>query len=72
MPTLTEASIAELTAQERLTLIAALWDSLSDEQTPVTHAQREELGRRLGSFDKDKSGAVTWDSLRAELRARTT
>lgn len=72
MPTVSESAIAALTAQERLSLIAALWDSLSDEETPVTHAQREELDRRLANFDRDKSQALTWDSLRAELRARKT
>jgi predicted acylesterase/phospholipase RssA len=34
MLTLTGSKIAELSAQERLSLIAALWDNLSDEETP--------------------------------------
>jgi putative addiction module component (TIGR02574 family) len=72
MPNLTEAAIAELSAQERLSLITALWDSLSDEQTPLTDAQRVELERRLASFDDDKRKATSWDALKAELRARST
>ena len=72
MPSLTAAAIADLSAQERLSLITALWDSLTDEQTPLTEAQRVELEQRLASFDEDRAGAVSWDALKAELRTRTT
>lgn len=72
MASLTAAAIAELTAQERLSLITALWDSLTDEQAPLTDAQRAELERRLASFDDDKAGAIGWDALKAELRTRST
>lgn len=72
MPTLTETAIAKLNAQERLSLIAALWDSLSDEHTPLPEAQRAELERRLANFDDDRPDAVSWESLKAEFRARST
>ena len=72
MSGLTEDAIAELSAQERLSLIAALWDSLSDAETPLPEAQRAELERRLASFEGDKAGAVSWENLKAELRSRAT
>ena len=72
MTIVTESAIADLTTQERLSLIAALWDSLSNEQTPLPEAQRAELERRLASFDHDRLGAVSWESLKAELRARSS
>lgn len=72
MPTLTETAIAELSAQERLSLIAALWDSLTDAQTPLPEVQRAELERRLMHFDGDRSGAVSWENIKAELRARSS
>ena len=71
MPTLTKSDIAELSAPERLSLIAELWDSLSDEQTPLPEAQREELERRLATFEEDRANAMTWDSLKAELNTKT-
>ncbi len=70
MPTLTQSAIADLSAQERLSLIALLWDSLSDDQTPLPEAQRAELERRLARFEEDRAGAVSWDDLRSELRTR--
>jgi putative addiction module component (TIGR02574 family) len=68
--TLTESAISELSAQERLSLIAALWDSLADAETPLPEAQRAELERRLAIFDQDAIEAVGWEKLKAELRAR--
>jgi putative addiction module component (TIGR02574 family) len=69
MSSLTEAAIAELDPQERLDLIAALWDSLTDAETPLPASQRAELERRLARFEEDKGKAVDWVSLKAELRA---
>lgn len=70
MSMLADTVIAKLSADERLALIEALWDSLSDAETPLTDAQRAELDRRLASFDGDKNGAIAWDSIKAELRLR--
>lgn len=72
MSTLTHSTIADLSAEERLSLIAALWDSLTDEQTPLSAAQRAELERRLSSFELDRGNSVSWDSLKAELRSRSS
>lgn len=66
-----DSSVLEaLSADERLALIERLWDSLTDEEIPLTEAQRAELERRLARFEEDKAGAVSWDALRAELRIR--
>jgi len=70
MTTLAEIVVADLSAEERLSLIEVLWDSLSDAETPLTEAQRAELERRLARFDEDKTGAVSWESIKAELRTR--
>jgi putative addiction module component (TIGR02574 family) len=67
---LTSDEIGRLTAPERLALIAQLWDSLEQEQVPLTKLQEAELERRLNSLDKDKRNAVTWASLKAELEER--
>jgi len=70
MELLTPDEIGRLTPPERLALIAQLWDSLEDEQLPLTSAQEAELERRLGSLDDDRRNGATWASLKAELERR--
>jgi putative addiction module component (TIGR02574 family) len=53
-----------------LALIAQLWDSLENEQLPLTSAQQAELEHRLASLDEDRRNGVTWASLKAELERR--
>ena len=55
---------------ERLTLIAALWESLDDEQIPVTAVHQAELERRLATLNEDATKGVTWEALRARLERR--
>jgi putative addiction module component (TIGR02574 family) len=62
--------IARLSPTERLALIAELWDSIPEADVPVSDAQRQELERRLASFDADATQSIPWDDLKAELRAR--
>lgn len=70
MPTLTLDEIKRLSPPERLELIGDLWDSFDDVAAPLPDAQRDELARRLASFEADKAHAVTWDELKAELAQR--
>jgi putative addiction module component (TIGR02574 family) len=41
-----------------------------DEIAHLTLSQRQELERRLASFDQDRVEAVSWDALKAELAKR--
>jgi putative addiction module component (TIGR02574 family) len=70
MDLLTPDEIVRLTPPERLALIAQLWDSLENEQLPLTDAQQTELERRLASLDDDRRNGVTWASLKTELEKR--
>ena len=45
--------LQSLTPQERLELLEELWDSLTDDDHPLTRAQREELDRRRDDLDRD-------------------
>jgi putative addiction module component (TIGR02574 family) len=67
---LTDDEITRLSPDERLTLIAQLWDSLDDHQVQLTEAQEAELERRLATLDYDRTESVTWDTLKAELEQR--
>ena len=62
--------ITRLSADERLELIAQLWDSLTDDQVPLTPAQQAELDRRLTTLDQDRAQSVSWEALKAELAQR--
>lgn len=60
--------LVRLSPRQRLDLIASLWDSLDEEDIPVTGAQRAELDRRIADFDPDREHSISWDLLKAELR----
>jgi putative addiction module component (TIGR02574 family) len=64
----TEDLIA-LPPEERLALIAALWESLG-EAPPLPAVQAAELASRLQSFENERAAAVAWDALKAELARR--
>lgn len=70
MGSLNSDELARLSPEERLALIGQLWDSLRDTDVPLPEAQKAELGRRLSSLDQDRTHAVTWEQLRAELARR--
>ena len=67
---MTHDEIAKLSPAERLKLIEELWDSLSDDEAPITAAQRGELVRRAATADADEAEAVSWEALKEEIRAR--
>jgi putative addiction module component (TIGR02574 family) len=70
MVTLTLEVIERLSSDERLELISRIWDSLGDAALPLSIAQARELEGRLRTFERDRTSAVTWDDLKAELAAR--
>ena len=67
---LTQDEIVRLSPAERLALIAQLWDSLDDDQVPLTPAQQTELDRHLATLADDRAKSVTWATLKAELQQR--
>jgi putative addiction module component (TIGR02574 family) len=67
MDVLTRDELVRLTPPERLALISQLWDSLEDDQLPLTAAQEAELDRRLETLDQDRRAGITWEALKAEL-----
>ena len=67
---LTRDEITRLSPDERLALIAQLWDSLEDHQVQLTPVQQAELERRLATLDQDSAQSLTWETLKAELERR--
>ena len=68
-----EVNIAELSAEERLSLLERLWDSLAvtPEAIPLTEPQREELDRRLDHLEVEGPVGIPWDEVLSRIRNRT-
>ncbi|MBI4480284.1 MAG: addiction module protein [Acidobacteria bacterium] len=62
--------IASLSLEERLRLLEELWESLSakPEALPLTHAQREELDRRLDDLDREGPAGIPWEEVLGRIR----
>jgi len=60
--------IHSLTPEQRLQLIEELWDSLADEDVPLTNAQRHELDRRMDDLDKHPDNVVPWTEVKRRLQ----
>ena len=58
---LSNEQIAKLSAQQRLELIQALWDSLDQDDLPITPAHAAELERRMETHEQDAATAEPWD-----------
>lgn len=70
MSTVTPEMIETLSAKQRLELLERLWDSLSEEDIPLTDAQRAELDRRLEDMERNPGDAEPWEVVRERLRKR--
>lgn len=70
MQNLDPDELARLSPEERLALIGQLWDSLRDTDVALPETQQAEPARRLSSLDQDRTQAVTWEQLHAELACR--
>ena len=67
MKTVLVEEMEKLPAPERLELIGALWDSLSEEEVPLTKAQVAELDRRLNDMDMNPGDEMTWEEARQRI-----
>lgn len=63
--------IDQLSPQERLDLIEKLWDSLSDDDVPLTDSQRQELEHRLDALDREGPVGVPWEQVLHEMGGST-
>ena len=61
--------VSQLTPDEKLQLLEELWDSLSDNEVPITAAQRAELDRRLDDLDQDGPQGIPWEDVLKRLKS---
>jgi putative addiction module component (TIGR02574 family) len=57
---------------ERVELVDALWETLSEEgyEPVLTAEQAAELDRRLEEHRRDPNSAIPWESIKAELLSK--
>ena len=64
--------ILNLSVEDRIQLVEAIWDSIADDpdSLPVTGAQRAELDRRLAAHQQDPKATRSWPQVRDELKRK--
>ena len=58
----------KLPVAERIALVEEIWDSIAEENGcfELTESQKEELDRRIQSFQENPGAGRTWDEIKAE------
>jgi putative addiction module component (TIGR02574 family) len=71
-PTLKALGIDQLSVAQRILLVQEIWDSITEtaEELPVTEAQRQDLQRRLASYEPNPKAGSNWEEVKARLRRK--
>ncbi len=64
------AEALKLSPGDRLELIEALWDTLSEEDIPVTPEERALLDARLADLEANPGDQCPWSEVKARLEQR--
>lgn len=64
------AEALKLSSSDRLQLIEALWDTLSEEDIPVTPEERALLDARLADLEANPGDQSSWAEVKARLEQR--
>ena len=64
------AEALKLSPSDRLQLIEALWDTLSEADIPVTAEERALLDERLADLEKNPGAQSPWPEVKARLEQR--
>ena len=64
------AEALKLSLSERLQLIEALWDTLSEEDIPLTAEERALLDARLADLEANPDDQSPWSEVKARLEQR--
>ena len=59
----------KLSVPERIVLVEEIWDSIAEDSGcfELTESQKEEIDRRLASFESNPSQGRSWDEIKAEF-----
>ncbi len=64
--------VKQLSIEDQLELIEALWDSIAEHDAvpPLTDAQVAELDRRIAEHEANPDDVVPWDEVKASALAQ--
>jgi putative addiction module component (TIGR02574 family) len=66
------SALLELSSDEKLDIIEALWESLSQtpELIPIHDWQKRELDRRQAEYEANPEPLLTWEEVQANILAK--
>ena len=64
------AAALRLSTSERLQLIEALWDTLTDDDIPIMSEERAVLDKRLAELETNPDAQSPWSEVKARLEQR--
>jgi len=66
------SAVLEMSINERLRLVEAIWDSIAEhpDALPLSGAEREELDRRWAEYLKNPAAGAPWAEVKARITAR--
>jgi putative addiction module component (TIGR02574 family) len=64
------SGLLNLSPSERLMLVQDLWDSLSEEDIPLTPEQKDELDRRKAAYQANPSSGSSWEDVKRRIIER--
>jgi putative addiction module component (TIGR02574 family) len=63
--------LCALPIDDRLRVVAAVWDSLPEQAiVPLSPEQRAELKRRVDAYEANPEDLLTWDQMLEQVRER--
>lgn len=70
--TMESLGIDRLSIEDRLELVHAIWDSISQETAtrPISESRRQELARRVAEDDAFPDDTIPWEQVEREILAR--
>jgi putative addiction module component (TIGR02574 family) len=64
------AEVLKLSPRDRLRLIEAVWDTLTEEDIPVTPEEQTLLDERLADLERNPDAQSPWSEVKARLEQR--
>ncbi|TAG85940.1 MAG: hypothetical protein EAZ09_05260 [Oscillatoriales cyanobacterium] len=70
--TATLNQIVALSIQDRIRLVQAILESIAAEQVhpDLTEFQKQELDRRINDYEANPENVLTWEEVKASVKAR--
>jgi putative addiction module component (TIGR02574 family) len=64
------SELLNLSSSERLLLVQELWDSINDDDIPLTDWQKTELDRRKANYQENPDSGRSWEEVKRRIIER--